>query len=405
LEQSLGVREGAAVWKLSLSEANDTGATRQYCLDHDEARIGWSAVNDIRTANLTDPALGLGPKDQATLSYFAHEMQVGDVVLCLRTLSTIRAVGVVSGDYEYQPQVPISVRKDYVHKRAVRWLATELDFDIRALNGGKQLTQPTVYPLLRMDWPALLSALRAAGVPFAQRSQVTPSQLEPYVLVIDEINRGNISRIFGELITLIEPSKRTGAPEALEVVLPYSKRTFSVPDNVYLIGTMNTADRSLTSMDVALRRRFDFIEMPPKPEELKGINVEGIEVDQLLDTLNQRIEALLDRDHRLGHAFFMPLREQRSLEKLGQIFRKQVLPLLQEYFFDDWQRIQWVLNDHRKPQSCQFVQAIELKTQELFGTDVNVTQVPQLWSVNTAAFDLVESYLGVIDHRDALDAE
>lgn len=404
-ERSLGVREDATVWKLSLSEANSTDSTRQYCLENHEARIGWEMVKDASTANLTDPALGLGPKDQASIAYFAREMQVGDLVLCLKTLSTIRAVGVVTGDYEYQPQVPAGVRGDYVHKRAVRWLATDLDFDIRALNGGKQLTQPTVYPLVRMEWHALLSALRVAGVPFAQHSETPASQAEPYVLVIDEINRGNISRIFGELITLIEPSKRAGAPEALEVVLPYSKKPFSVPDNVYLIGTMNTADRSLTSMDVALRRRFDFIEMPPKPEELKGINVEGIEVDRLLDTLNQRIEALLDRDHRLGHAFFLTLREQRSLEKLGQIFRKQVLPLLQEYFFDDWQRIQWVLNDHRKPRSCQFVQATELKTQELFGADVNVAQVPLLWSINTEAFDLVESYLGVIDHRDAVDAE
>ena len=223
------------------------------------------------------------------------------------------------------------------------------------------------------------------------------------VLIIDEINRGNISRIFGELITLIESSKRAGADEALEVVLPYSKKPFSVPSNVYLIGTMNTADRSLTGLDVALRRRFEFREMPPRPSELKGINVDGIEVDRLLDTMNQRIEALLDRDHRLGHAYFMPLREQRKLARLEQIFRNQVLPLLQEYFFDDWQRIQWVLNDHRKAEDFRFVRAAVADVADLFGVDVNVTRSPQTWTINDLAFKQVQSYLGVIDHRDAQD--
>lgn len=225
------------------------------------------------------------------------------------------------------------------------------------------------------------------------------------VLIIDEINRGNISRIFGELITLIEPSKRAGADEALEVVLPYSKTPFSVPSNVYLIGTMNTADRSLTGMDVALRRRFEFREMPPLPAELKGINVDGIEVDRLLDTMNQRIEALLDRDHRLGHAYFMPLREQRTLARLEQVFRNQVLPLLQEYFFDDWQRIQWVLNDHRKAEDFRFVRAVAADVADLFGVDVNVTRNAQTWSINELAFKQAQSYLGVIDHRDAQDED
>lgn len=232
-----------------------------------------------------------------------------------------------------------------------------------------------------------------------------PTLRDARVLIIDEINRGNISRIFGELITLIEASKRAGSTEALEVVLPYSKKPFSVPDNVYLIGTMNTADRSLASMDVALRRRFEFIEMPPRPEELKGINVEGIEVQRLLEVMNERIEALLDRDHRLGHAFFMPLREHRTLARLEQIFRKQVLPLLQEYFFDDWQRIQWVLNDHRKPDEFCFVRSRGVNAAALFGNEVNVSRSPQAWYVNDTAFREVQSYLGIIDHRSAADQD
>ncbi|RYG58309.1 MAG: hypothetical protein EON56_00025 [Alphaproteobacteria bacterium] len=225
------------------------------------------------------------------------------------------------------------------------------------------------------------------------------------VLIIDEINRGNISRIFGELITLIEPSKRAGAAEALEVVLPYSKKPFSVPQNVYLIGTMNTADRSLTGMDVALRRRFVFKAMPPRADLLEGVEVEGILVDKLLSVMNERIEALLDRDHCLGHAYFMPLRQDPTLIKLAEIFSNQVLPLLQEYFFDDWQRIQWVLNDHRKPEAFQFISARGLVVDDLFGASANVAHSPQVWSVNDEAFFYAESYLGLLDHREALDDE
>ncbi len=225
------------------------------------------------------------------------------------------------------------------------------------------------------------------------------------VLIIDEINRGNISRIFGELITLIEPSKRAGTSEALEVVLPYSKKPFSVPLNVYLIGTMNTADRSLTGMDVALRRRFVFKAMSPRVDLLEGVDVEDISIGRLLSVLNQRIEALLDRDHCLGHAYFMPLRQTATLDKLAEIFKNQVLPLLQEYFFDDWQRIQWVLNDHRKPEAFQFVSAKVVDVDDLFGDNVNVAHSPQVWSVNDSAFLYAESYLGVIDHREAQEDE
>ncbi|WP_332874554.1 McrB family protein [Pseudomonas cichorii] len=218
------------------------------------------------------------------------------------------------------------------------------------------------------------------------------------VLIIDEINRGNISRIFGELITLIESSKRSGAPEALEVTLPYSKDRFSVPGNVHLIGTMNTADRSLAVLDIALRRRFTFIEVPPNPELLDDVEVEGVAIDELLDIMNQRIEALLDRNHCLGHAYFMPLKEKPTLERLEEIFRQQILPLLQEYFFEDWQRIQWVLNDQRKAVENRFLLQPNHNLDVLFGDSVTVNHNSERWELNHAAFKNIDAYLGIVDH-------
>jgi 5-methylcytosine-specific restriction protein B len=219
------------------------------------------------------------------------------------------------------------------------------------------------------------------------------------VLIIDEINRGNVSRIFGELITLIEQSKRDGAAEALSVVLPYSKKSFSVPKNLYLIGTMNTADRSLAGLDIALRRRFEFREMPPKPELLDHVTVEGINIGQLLRVLNQRIEVLLDRDHCIGHAYFMPLENclpHQGLGILGRIFRTKVLPLLQEYFFEDWERIKWVLNDHRKPSIDRFVDQHKHDLESLFGANAYVPKHNAPWYINEPAFSRATAFNGVI---------
>ena len=224
---------------------------------------------------------------------------------------------------------------------------------------------------------------------------------EPKVLIIDEINRGNVSRIFGELITLIERSKRSGADEALSVVLPYSKQRFSVPSNVYLIGTMNTADRSLAGLDIALRRRFTFKEMLPDHQLLKGVLVEGIDIGELLAVMNQRIEVLLDRDHCLGHAYFMSLKSGDPLARLESIFRNQILPLLQEYFFEDWQRIQWVLNDHRKPAADRFVEQSKPDLNDLFGSTVTGVQ-GGIWRVMPGAFTRASAYAGIISAKPEL---
>ena len=164
-----------------------------------------------------------------------------------------------------------------------------------------------------------------------------------YVLIIDEINRGNISKIFGELISLIEPSKREGEKEELEATLPYSKELFTIPKNLYIIGTMNTADRSIALLDIALRRRFNFIEIMPQYDILKNEKIENIELDLLLSTINERIEFLLDREHIIGHSYFLNI---NTFEDLIQVFRNSIIPLLQEYFYDDFEKIKSVLGDN-----------------------------------------------------------
>lgn len=171
-----------------------------------------------------------------------------------------------------------------------------------------------------------------------------------YVLIIDEINRGNVANIFGELITLIEDNKRLGKPEAIEVLLPYSKEPFSVPGNLYIIGTMNTADRSVEALDSALRRRFSFVEMMPKPELLEGVtinDVDAISLQDLLTTINKRIEVLKDREHQIGHSYFMKLvgKNPVKAEMLKEVFSDKIIPLLQEYFYGDYEKIRLVLGD------------------------------------------------------------
>ncbi|EOJ2429093.1 McrB family protein, partial [Campylobacter jejuni] len=162
----------------------------------------------------------------------------------------------------------------------------------------------------------------------------------PYIIIIDEINRGNVSKIFGELITLIEASKRIGEKEELKVTLPYSGEKFGVPKNVYIIGTMNTADRSITSLDTALRRRFEFIEMMPDVSKL-SMDCEGINLQELLKAINTRIEYLLDREKTIGHAFFIGV---ENLNDLKKVFQNKIIPLLQEYFYNDYALIDAVLN-------------------------------------------------------------
>ena len=164
---------------------------------------------------------------------------------------------------------------------------------------------------------------------------------ERFVLIIDEINRGNIAKIFGELITLMEDSRRIGRADVTYVTLPYSRDRFGIPDNLYVIGTMNTADRSIQLLDTALRRRFAFIEMMPDAEH-EGVSrdIEGIDCTKLLKAMNERIAALLDREHQIGHTYLL---EVDTIDKLSDAMKNRLFPLLQEYFFDDWAKIRAVL--------------------------------------------------------------
>lgn len=214
-----------------------------------------------------------------------------------------------------------------------------------------------------------------------------------YVFVIDEINRGNISKIFGELITLVEPAKRVGEIEGLTVRLPYSQKSFGIPNNIYLIGTMNTADRSIATIDTALRRRFLFKEMLPQPEVLEDVFVDDISISELLIKINKRISVLYDREHTIGHAYFMPLKDNPNLQTLSNIFKNNIIPLLQEYFYEDYEKIRLVLGDTKKTSpDSQFIIAKINDYIDLFG-DVDIDLDDSYsYEINNAAFENIESY-------------
>lgn len=243
-----------------------------------------------------------------------------------------------------------------------------------------------------------------------------------FAMVIDEINRGNISKIFGELITLIEPDKREGAENSISVKLPYSGESFSIPANVDIIGTMNTADRSLALLDTALRRRFDFIPLMPDSRDEPGKPLHNlrvtlkdkiINVPQMLTVINQRVEALYDRDHTIGHAYFTSLMHKNHdgtdkhpdgtsrFDELALIFRNKIIPLLEEYFFEDWQKIRLVLADNQKQDaSAQFVTVSHDNEDELarlFSKDHGLdTFTPQRhYALQEDAFSNPDAYIGI----------
>ncbi|HHQ4572925.1 TPA: AAA family ATPase [Aeromonas veronii] len=407
--------EGRRVWKMSLGNTQgDDAHIFDDCIEQGLIRLGYGSSHDYsecRTRSDVQRVLerSVGKIDNAydytvtSVMTLVNRMKIGDLVVVTDGNFKFRAIGEITGDY--RSDVHYEGDDSYAQVRPVKWLCQfSPSLPCGELINGRfsqmtlyELKAPTLIP------EKLLALVNATASQAGSQSELGATPANKRVLIIDEINRGNVSRIFGELITLIEPSKRAGASEALTTTLPYSKRPFSVPDNLYLIGTMNTADRSLAGLDIALRRRFVFEEMPPRADLLDGVVIEEeehkVDVGRLLHTLNQRIEVLLDRDHGLGHAYFMPLKAaaKPTLEQLGTIFKTQILPLLQEYFFEDWQRIAWVLNDHRKSRAeAMFLEPPKLDIKTLLG-DIAVGGQRQRWSINEKAFTRIEAYVLTIE--------
>ena len=217
------------------------------------------------------------------------------------------------------------------------------------------------------------------------------NRLKPYILIIDEINRGNISKILGELITLLEPSKRKGENEALEVTLPYSQEPFSVPNNLYIIGTMNTADRSIALLDTALRRRFEFIEMMPDSSKL-STTCDDINLQELLKVMNNRIEFLLDRERTIGHAFFIDV---KNLSDLKAVFKNKILPLLQEYFYDDYAKIDAVLN------SNGMLESKTMRDMKISLSDEFVDSEKKIWTITDSSKWDIETFQTIYKNTES----
>jgi 5-methylcytosine-specific restriction protein B len=344
------------LFKMSLGDSTKTDDDWIYTDCIENGWIGHGFADDIDFAACEDPqairrkykaARPEGGDDNFAVdavNRLKHEVKLSDLVLVSDGNTHFRAIAEVIGPYEFHSQEP-----RYRHRRKVRWLWTSADRVPVAAVFTKRLSQMTIYLMDQsaVKWDPLQELLSPK-----HKGGKAPN----CVLIIDELNRANLAKTFGELITLLEPTKRLGQPDEHETELPYSGEPLGVPPNLYVIGTMNTADRSIALMDTALRRRFNFREMAPRIDLLKQ-DVEGINLQALLAAMNTRIEALFDRDHVLGHTYFMDV---ESFDDLVVRFRSQIIPLLQEYFFEDWRRIQQVFNDTEHPGELQIIESVEL---------------------------------------------
>ncbi|WKG33412.1 AAA family ATPase [Priestia aryabhattai] len=380
---SLQISENPVIWSVLLGGTGETDLKKD-CFEKDYIKIGWANVDE----KVTDETENLNDKERRILLNFQEEMQEGDLVLIPKSNTSIDAIGVITGHYEYDPHY-----EKYPRTRKVKWIKTDIDENVFELNKQTKLDRKTVYPLRKMDLRKVTSLIEK----HVQSHKISVEEYQnPYVFIIDEINRGNISKIFGELITLIEPTKRLGEDEPATAILPYTGDEFGVPKNVYILGTMNTADRSIALMDTALRRRFKFIEMMPDENVLKTLNienVEGIDVPQMLKTINERIEYLYDREHTIGHAYFTSLAKDPSLENLAGIFLNAIIPLLQEYFYEDYSKIQLVLGDNAKKSPVyKFILDTDLKVKEVFKGNPDVELPEKKFLIQTDAFYQSESY-------------
>jgi 5-methylcytosine-specific restriction protein B len=303
--------------------------------------IDWSDERFADRNAIIEAVRGHGLSDQREPNAMSGRVQMpfifrnwvksGDIVVVSKGNSLFRAIGEVTGEYQFVPREG----GDYGHRRAVRWLWVDRTGVPVSEIYARNFTQKSIYLLTIADLnvPALERYI-------ASQQNTGAGTPEPFVLIIDEINRANISKVFGELITLLEPDKRIGQPNALKVRLPYSGDMFGVPANLHIIGTMNTADRSIALLDTALRRRFEFRELMPDASLLGA--VDGIDLAMLLATLNERIEYLFDREHQIGHAYFMRCQSRANVD---EVMRHKVIPLLAEYFYEDWAKVAAVLGD------------------------------------------------------------
>lgn len=381
--KSVGITEdekvidaGAKIWKLTIMNG-DLNQVKQECFEENNVRMGFGMDSDEARS-------------------FVEEVNPGDIILSFKTRKTIDGIAIVTDE-----AVELQDKSTYKTARSVKWLAKNIDEDITKINKCKMLHRMTFAKVPNMNVQDVIALAERVNPELG--NTVIEENTEPYVFIIDEINRGNISKIFGELITLIENTKRAGMPEAASAVLPYSSEEFSVPSNVYILGTMNTADRSIALMDTALRRRFQFIEMMPDTNVLKEIHadkVEDLDVAAMLDKINERITFLYDREHTIGHAFFTVLQgENATLKNLQSIFEKSVIPLLQEYFYEDYQKIQLVLGDNAKSSDeLKFILDEKVVAKSIFKGNVeDVIDLPEKrYTINKKAFGDINSYKQIL---------
>ena len=366
---------GARIWKLTIMNG-DLNQVKQECFEENNVRMGFAMEADEARS-------------------FVEDVRIGDIILSFKTRKTIDGIAIVTDDAS-----ELQDKSEYKTARPVKWLAKNIDEDITGINNGKLLHRMTFAKVPNMKVKDIIDLAKKVN-PGLVNTEIEENT-QPYVFIIDEINRGNISKIFGELITLIENTKRAGMEEAASAILPYSGEEFSVPSNVYILGTMNTADRSIALMDTALRRRFQFIEMMPDSDVLRKIHadkVEDLDVVAMLDKINERITFLYDREHTIGHAFFTGLKDDASLVKLQSIFEKSVIPLLQEYFYEDYQKIQLVLGDNAKSDDrLKFILDEKVVAKNIFKGNVeDVIDLPEKrYSINKVAFGNINSYKEIL---------
>ncbi|MGP5548879.1 AAA family ATPase [Psychrobacter alimentarius] len=405
--QSVNI-DGKKIWKLSLGNTLEDEGEDIFneCIENNYILLGWgedinftdcenrkqvvSKFESTRNISLSDDPYNYLA---TAVNSFKNVIKTGDLVIISDGNHKFRAIAEVTGNYEF---LNVADRIGFQQSRKVKWLRVYETSLPKEKLFEKALSQMTLYNL--KDSTINRDKLKELLAP---EQTVGPSN-KPHLLIIDEINRGNISRIFGELITLLEADKRKDGSDAREVTLPYSKEKFSVPSNLYVLGTMNTADKSLAQIDFALRRRFEFIELLPEPTHFKEIKVHNIPVSEILEVINQRIEVLLDREHTIGHAYFWSLMDLQSdeerEEELANIFENRIIPLLQEYFFSDWERIGWVLNDPAKDSKDKFIQVDNLTpdVKWLFHDSVTDQIMDRRYRINNEAFNRAKAYAGIV---------